>query len=76
MEEVLEVLMLPNDLNLLLCSEMLIGPTQTFSHAAYCFFPPSFNFGYLLSSFITYPAVLDFTNEQYPSSSAMQNLLC
>lgn len=63
MEEVLEVLMLPNVLTLLLCSGMLIGPTQTLLCAASWFFP-SFNFYHLLSFFITCPAVLHFTNEK------------
>lgn len=39
MEEVLEVLMLPNVLTLFLCSGMLIGPTQLLSHAASWIFP-------------------------------------
>jgi len=61
-EEVLEVLMLPNDLILLLYSGMLTGLTQTLLHAAYSFFL-SLNFCHLLSFFIICPAALNFTNE-------------
>lgn len=70
MEEVLEVLMLPNVLALFLCSGMLIGPTQMLSHAASWVFL-CFNFHNLLRFFITCVASLHFANQ----SGAMQNLV-
>lgn len=63
MEEVLEVLMLLNDMTLLLCSGMLIGPTQALSHAAVCLFSPLISIIYC-SLFITDPAVLYFIHER------------
>lgn len=63
MEEVLEFLMLPNVLTSLLYSGMLIGLTQTISHAVSWLFSP-FNLYNLLSFFIACPAILRFANEK------------
>lgn len=55
--------MLPNVLTLLLCSGMLIGPTQMLSHEASWIFP-LFNFYNLLRFFVAYVAGLHFTNQK------------